>query len=57
MYLDPGSGSVIIQAVLAAVLGVGVFIKIYWGKIKSIFGSEKNKNHFQEESVKDQKSE
>jgi hypothetical protein len=34
-YLDPGSGSFIIQILIAALLGAGVFIKIYWRKIKS----------------------
>jgi hypothetical protein len=32
-YLDPGAGSVIIQAVLAVMIGVTAGIKLYWGKI------------------------
>ena len=40
MYLDPGTGSVILQAVIAAFLGVGVLTKIYWKKIKGIFGKK-----------------
>ncbi len=36
-YLDPGSGSLIIQLVLAAVLGIGVATRIYWKKIVSLF--------------------
>ena len=38
MYLDPGSGSVILQAILAAVLGAGIIIKLFWRKVKSLFG-------------------
>ncbi len=34
-YLDPGSGSFIIQILIAALLSAGVFVKIYWRKIKS----------------------
>ena len=37
LYIDPGSGSYIIQAVIAAVLGAGFFIKSFWVKIKSFF--------------------
>ncbi len=42
MYLDPGSGSVILQAIIAAVLGVGVLTKVYWRKIKALFSKEKD---------------
>lgn len=42
MYLDPGAGSIILQAVLAAVLGIGVFTKLFWGKIKSLFGKKES---------------
>ena len=38
MYLDPGTGSVILQAVLAGVLGVGVFARVFWRRIKGLFG-------------------
>lgn len=37
-YLDPGSGSLIIQIVVAALLGVGVAVRASWGKIKGWFG-------------------
>jgi len=40
-YLDPGSGSMIIQLVLGAILGLGVFLRLYWKKIKNFFMSEK----------------
>jgi hypothetical protein len=36
-YLDPGSGSFILQLVLAAVLGGLFIIKGYWLKIKGLF--------------------
>ena len=36
-YLDPGSGSVILQLVLAAILGVGFLIKAYWKKLVRLF--------------------
>ena len=36
-YLDPGSGSIILQAIVAAIAAGGVTIKIYWQKVKSLF--------------------
>jgi len=39
-YLDPGSGSFIIQLLLAAALGIGVAARMYWSKIRSIFGKK-----------------
>jgi hypothetical protein len=33
-YIDPGSGSFLIQMLLAGLLGVSMVIKIYWRRIK-----------------------
>ena len=40
-YLDPGTGSYVIQVILAGILGVGVGIKLFWGKIKQLFVKKK----------------
>ena len=37
-YLDPGSGSFLIQLLIAALLGLGVAIRASWSKIKGWFG-------------------
>lgn len=37
-YLDPGSGSFLIQLALAALLGLGVAVRASWGRIKGWFG-------------------
>jgi hypothetical protein len=37
-YLDPGSGSFIIQVAIAALLGLGVTIRASWNSIKKFFG-------------------
>ena len=42
MYLDPSSGSFIIQMLLAGFLGIAVAVKIYWKKIVAFF--KKNKS-------------
>jgi hypothetical protein len=46
LYLDPGSGSFIIQLLIAAALGIGVAARMYWAKIKSfITGKKSPPNH------------
>ncbi len=36
-YIDPGSGSMIIQMLIGALVGVGITIKIYWNRLKFKF--------------------
>jgi hypothetical protein len=36
-YLDPGSGSFVIQAIAAMALGTFVGIKVFWRKFKMLF--------------------
>jgi hypothetical protein len=40
-YLDPGSGSLIIQSVIGAIAAIGVTMKLYWHKIKLKIGGRK----------------
>ncbi len=40
-YLDPGSGSMLIQLILGAVLGLGVVIRVFWKNIKDFFARGK----------------
>ena len=40
-YLDPGSGSFIIQMLLAGLLGIAVAVRIYWKKIVAFFKRNK----------------
>lgn len=43
LYIDPGSGSYLVQVLIAAVLGVGFFFRNLRTYIKSFFSrSEKN---------------
>ncbi len=43
-YLDPGSGSILIQVLAAALLGAAFLIKVYFGKIKAFFGKLFSRN-------------
>jgi len=36
-YLDPGTGSIIIQGIIAGVLTITIAVKTYWFKIKAFF--------------------
>ena len=37
-YLDPGSGSFLIQALVALVAGIAVALRTYWDKVRSFLG-------------------
>jgi len=34
-YVDPGTGSFLVQGIIAALVGAGVAVKMFWGRIKS----------------------
>ena len=40
-YLDPGTGSMLLQVILGGVAAVGVAIKLYWHKLRVFFGMGK----------------
>jgi len=39
-YLDPGSGSFLIQLLIGGLVAVGFGIRMFWGKIKALFKRE-----------------
>ena len=36
-YLDPGTGSMVFQTVVAGLAAVAYGVRMYWGKIRSVF--------------------
>jgi hypothetical protein len=40
LYMDPGTGSLLLQLILAALLGIGVTVRIFWKKIRGWFGAK-----------------
>jgi hypothetical protein len=36
-YIDPGTGSLIVQSVIGAIAAIGVTLKLYWHKLKVFF--------------------
>jgi hypothetical protein len=43
LYLDPGSGSFLIQLLIATIAGLSIAIGANWSKIKRMLGKKKNK--------------
>lgn len=52
-YIDPGSGSAIMSAVIGLFVAVGLAIKTYWYKLKSIFTGKKNSQKLDQVSKED----
>ena len=42
-YIDPGSGSAIMSMIIGFFVAIGVILKTFWYKIKSIFRISQNK--------------
>lgn len=42
-YLDPGTGSAILQGLIAAVAAAAVALKLYWHRLLRIIGLKKSK--------------
>jgi len=40
-YLDPGTGSMLLQVILGGVAAVAVAVKLYWHKLRAAFGVAK----------------
>jgi hypothetical protein len=37
-YLDPGSGSMLMQLLLGGVAGLGVIVRLYWRRLTGVVG-------------------
>ena len=42
-YIDPGTGSMILQSLIGALVGAGIILKVYWTKIKFAILDRKSK--------------
>ena len=36
-YIDPGTGSFLVQGIIAAILGAAVAIRMYWRRVRAFF--------------------
>lgn len=53
-YLDPGTGSILIQGLIAGIAAAALVIKTYWYRIKSFFGRGQSSDISDEEFVSKQ---
>ena len=40
-YLDPGTGSIILQGIIGAIAAIAVALKLYWHKLLKLLGVRK----------------
>ena len=43
-YLDPGSGSMLLQILLGGTAGLAVLLKLYWQRLLLVFGRQAKEN-------------
>jgi len=43
-YIDPGSGSLVIQIIIGALVGIGITVKIYWYRLKGFISNINKKD-------------
>ena len=48
LYIDPGSGSYLVQVIIAGVLGIAFYFKTIWLKVKTFFSGRKKEQSNQE---------
>ena len=44
-YLDPGTGSYVLQLLVAGLLGAALAIRIFWGRISAFFSRLRSRGH------------
>jgi hypothetical protein len=54
-YLDPGSGSFLLQIAIAAIIGGAVLLRSQWSRIKKMFGGKSSEP--EEEDAEDENDE
>jgi hypothetical protein len=53
LYLDPGSGSFLIQLLIAAIAGVSIAVGANWRKLKRMLSKNKKKTETDDEEDDD----
>tara|TARA_Y100000590_G_scaffold245215_1_gene275622 strand:- start:2164 stop:2349 length:186 start_codon:yes stop_codon:yes gene_type:complete len=44
-YLDPGTGNIILQAIIGGIAAGATFISVYWQKLKNFFKKNKKEKN------------
>ena len=53
LYIDPGTGSIIIQALVATLVGGVVAVRLFWQRILIFFGFRKSGDNILAEKEED----
>ena len=48
-YIDPGTGSIIVQMIIGGLVGVGIAVKVFWFRIKSALSPGFKRNNDDED--------
>ena len=56
LYLDPGSGSFLIQLLIAAIAGLSIAIGANWSRLKRLIGKKNKKPETDDEDNDDQQN-
>ena len=56
-YLDPGTTSIILQGIIAAIVGATVVVKTYWYRLKALWVKFFYKSQKEEKSSKEESEE
>lgn len=49
-YIDPGTGSYVVQVLIAAFVGLSVGVKVFWKNIKDFFTKSGSKDNAADET-------
>lgn len=44
-YLDPGTGSILVQSLLAGIAGAVAIVSLYWQRLKAFFTNIRKSSH------------
>lgn len=50
-YLDPGTGSILLQAILGGTAAAAVTVRLWWGRVTSIFRRDGRRESSETESL------
>jgi len=53
-YIDPGTGSMMIQAIIALITAMSVFVGMFWGRVKMFLNNVFGKKHVTGDQHKDE---
>ncbi len=56
IYLDPGSGSFLLQLLVAGIAALGIVLGTQWARIKRLFGKKKSIEQSDEDEDEDEES-